>query len=185
MSRRFDELSEAEDDALAYALAATLPVVRPSPGGRARLLVAVANPWVRLLARFAALVDVPPDVAERMLDRAQAGADWVPGPLAGVSVVHLAGGPATAGADVGLVRMAAGDVFPAHAHLGVESIVLLSGSYADSAGYVLYAGDAESRQVGQPHSLTAGADGVVFAVVLREGIAVDDPAGGPPVLIRG
>ncbi len=185
MSRIFEELSALEEIAVADALVAGLPSAKPAPGGRALLLAAVANPWVRFLERFAALVDVSPDVAERMLDRAEAGADWVDGPLAGVSVVHLSGGPTTIGADVGLVRMGAGAVFPPHEHLGVESVVVLAGGYADSAGYTLVAGQSESRQVGDPHSFTAGAHGVVFAVVLREGIAVADPAGGPPLVVRG
>ena len=185
MSRIFVECVEAEEVAVGDALTAALVVAKPSPDGRATLLAAAANPWVRFLGGFAALVDVSREVAERMLDRAEAGADWVAGPLPGVNVVHLAGGQATLGADVGLVRMGPGAVFPPHEHLGVESIVVLAGGYADRAGYTLVAGDAETRQVGEPHSFVAGPDGVVFAVVLREGIAVADPSGGPAVVVRG
>lgn len=179
------DLSEPEAAAIGAALAGTVRPVAPAPGGLSRLLSAVANPWARALDRFAALVDLPTELAARLLDRAQAGLGWVPGPLPGVTLVHLDGGPATAGADVGIVRIPPEGEFPPHSHLGSEAIVLLEGEYVDSAGYVLRAGDAEMREPGAPHAFRAGPRGVVFAVVLREGIAVEDPAGGPPIVVKG
>ncbi len=178
-------LSETEAEAIGAALAAAVRPVAPASGALAKLLSAVANPWARALGRFAALVDLPTELAARLLDRAQAGLGWVPGPLPGVSLVHLDGGPATTGADVGIVRIPPDGEFPPHAHLGAESIVLLEGEYVDSAGYVLRAGDVETREPGAPHAFHAGPHGVVFAVVLREGIAVEDPAGGPPIVVKG
>jgi len=179
------DLSEAEAAAIGAALAATVRSVTPAPAALDRLLAAVANPWSRALDRFAALVDLPRAAAQRLLDRAQAGLGWVPGPLPGVALVHLDGGPGTAGADVGIVRLPPDGEFPPHSHLGPESIVLLEGDYIDSDGYVLHAGEGETRGPGAPHAFRAGPRGVVFAVVLREGIAVEDPAGGPPIVVRG
>jgi anti-sigma factor ChrR (cupin superfamily) len=48
--------------------------------------------------------------------------------------VHLVGGSATAGADVGFVRITAGTTFPPHRHLGEEHVLVLQGSYQDSDG---------------------------------------------------
>jgi quercetin dioxygenase-like cupin family protein len=160
------------------------PVARP-PGGLDALLVAVANPWRRFVEALAELADLPVESAGRVLDRAEAGRGWTPGLMSGMRLWHIDGGPATAGADVGLVQLAPGAVHPLHDHLGPEIGFVLAGEYVDSAGHTLRAGDREERGPGQPHAFTAGPEGVTLALVLREGIAIHDPAGGPPIVYRG
>lgn len=178
-------LRAEEAERVVAALALGVAPVAPPAEGLDRLLAAVANSWVQMLDAFARLVDLPRDHAERLLNRAERGLDWGPGPLPGMGLVHLAGGPATAGADVGIVRLPPDFAFPPHSHLGPESVLILEGDYVDSAGYVLAGGQEESREPGTPHAFRAGPKGVVFAVVLREGIEVPDPHGGPPILLRG
>jgi hypothetical protein len=178
-------LREAEAERVVAAFALGVAPVAPPAQGLDRLLAAVANPWVQMLEAFAQLVDLPRDHAERLLNRAERGLDWGPGPLPGMALVHLAGGPATAGADVGIVRLPPDFVFPPHTHLGPEAVLILEGDYEDSAGYVLAGGQGERREPGTPHHFRVGPRGVVFAVVHREGIEVPDPQGGPPIILRG
>ena len=85
---------------------------------------------------------------------------------------------------MGLVRLAAGALHPLHEHLGEEAIIVLAGGYLDSAGYAVTAGQVERRRAGTPHSFVAGPDGVVFAVVLREGVAFLGPDGEHAVVLR-
>lgn len=185
MSRVFPELAEGEELRLAAALLAVAQPLPEAPGGLAALLAAVANPWQRFVAELAALADVPGAVAGRILDRAEAGAGWQPGLMPGMKLFHIDGGPATAGADVGLVQLAPNAAHPPHEHLGAEEVLVLAGEYLDSAGQVMREGDRERRGVGEAHSFTAGPRGVTFAVVLREGIAIVNPHGGPPIVYRG
>jgi anti-sigma factor ChrR (cupin superfamily) len=54
--------------------------------------------------------------------------------------VHLTAGPRSP-ADAGFVRVAAGTVFPLHRHVGDETVLVLQGSYSDSDGAVVRAGE--------------------------------------------
>lgn len=178
------ECSDAEVERIGEALVSSLVAIPPSPAGLNRLLSAVANPWVRFLDAFAEIVDLPVAAARAILDRAEVGRGWEDAPVPGLELVHFDGGPRTAGADVGLVRLAPGAVHPPHEHLGEEAIVVLAGSYVDSAGYTVSAGQSERRKSGEPHSFVAGPEGVVFAVVLREGVAFLGPDGERAFVLR-
>ncbi len=185
MKRTFMELSEAEEVRLGTGMvAALLPIAAP-PYGLLAVLSAVANPWQAFVQVLASMADVPAGTAAGILDRAEAGRGWAPGLIPGMRLWHIDGGPATAGADVGLVQLAPGVAHPEHEHLGGEEVFVLAGEYLDSAGRRLRAGDREVRGVGEPHSFTAGPYGVTLAVVLREGIAFPNPDGGAPIVYRG
>lgn len=175
-------ISEAEAEEL-LAAAISAPPAPPSTW-RARLLAAVAPAWGAFAAAFAAQIDLPLDKARELLDRAERAAVWVSGPLPGVSVFHLPSGPACTGADVGLVRLGAGVVFPPHRHLGPERVLVLDGSYVDDHGREFRPGDRDDRTEGDPHHFVAGPNGVVFVVVLREGIAIPTPDGGE-IVVKG
>lgn len=162
-----------------------LPRRAPSPPLRDRLLAGLAPVWQRYEAAFASLIDLDLNTARAILARAESAQQWVDGPAPGISLFHIEAGPARAGADVGLVRLGAGVEFPQHSHLGHESILVLDGGYTDSGGYELAAGNAEQREVGHDHHFVAGPHGVVFAVVLYEGVAFPNPNGGPPIVYRG
>lgn len=163
---------EAEE--LYAAVGLGLVAEAPQSGLRARLLDAVAPVWNKFGAELAQLIDLPVMAAAAILAKAESAVSWVDGPLRGVSLLHIEAGPACAGADVGLVRLGAGVSFPMHDHLGEERVVILDGYYDDASGYRMAAGDSETRRPGESHSFTAGPDGVVFVVVLREGIQFGD-----------
>lgn len=157
------------------ALAEALPPVPPAPALRARVLASVeAAAWERQAERVAALFDLPVRAVIDTFRSACAPSGWVDGPVPGVRLFHLAGGPATAGADVGLVRVAPGVAFPRHRHLGEERLVVLSGALLDSAGAVQAPGTSVCNPPGSEHAFVADpdADEAVFAVVLRGGVAL-------------
>lgn len=185
MSRVFLELPADVEARLGAALLGAVAPAPPPQDGLAALLASVANPWQRFVAQLATLADVPVEVAGRILDRAEAGSGWTPGLMPTMKLWHIQGGPATAGADVGLVQLAPNAVHPPHEHLGAEEVLVLAGEYLDSAGYGLGEGESERRGVGEGHAFTAGPRGVTLAVVLREGIAIANPAGGDPIIYRG
>lgn len=168
----------ADDPALARAVAdledlfavSLQPVAAPA-GLRGRLLADTAEPWWRAVDAVSRLVDVGVDELRRVFARARE-ATWELWPDTGVHLFHFDGGAVTVGADVGLVRAAPGLVFPAHRHVGVERIVVIEGELEDE-GRVLRVGDAADRPADSHHTWTAGPDGVVFAVVLFDGIELD------------
>ncbi len=174
-------VTEAEAEEV---LARLVPPLAPGGRLRDRLLASVAPGWWALVDAFARHVDLPLERARALLVDAERYTSWVAGPLPGVSVMHLPHGAAHDGADVGLVRLGAGVVFPPHEHLGPEQVIVLDGSYTDDRGRFYQPGDRDDRGVGDRHHFVAGPSGVVFVVVLREGIVVHVP-GGEPVVIRG
>ncbi|MBZ5713564.1 cupin domain-containing protein [Nannocystis pusilla] len=151
------------------ALSLALPPASPRSDARARLLAAVAAPEARFapfVARLARLVDVAHERARELL-ASLARADVWQTVLPDVELVHLSGGPATAGADVGFVRIAAGATFPHHRHLGDERCLILQGGFVEDDGTVTRAGASTYRPAGTAHTLTAlpGED-LVYAVVV-------------------
>lgn len=159
-----DELAEALS-----SLSLALPPAAPSPGLRERLLASAARPeqrWAPFAGRLARLVDVAHDRARELL-AAIVRPDLWQRLLPGVDLLHLQGGPAVAGADVGFVRVAAGAAFPEHRHLGVERVLILQGGYRDDGGQVARAGDLVELPAGSSHGFVALPDeDLIYAVVV-------------------
>lgn len=173
-----DMLDWAGDDALdppalaeAFtALSLALPRPPAGPNLRARVLAAASAPERRFapfVARLARLIDVAHDRARALLTGLARPDVWQAF-LPGVDLVHLEGGPATAGADVGFVRVKAGATFPVHHHRGDERVLVIQGGYTDSYGALARAGDEVHLPGGSAHSLTALPDGpdLIYAVVV-------------------
>jgi putative transcriptional regulator len=139
---------------------------------------AAAPLWERLAARFAAQVAALADLAEAQAralfaqwDDAAAWSEASPG----VSIFHFEGGPATAGAITGFVRIEAGSAFPAHRHLGREWNLVLTGALVLPGGLLARAGEVVEMEPGSSHALGATAEeAVVYLAVALEGIAIDD-----------
>lgn len=173
----------AAHEALA-SLAVALPPVAPSPGLRDRLMASARGP-----ARFAPFVDRLARLADLALERAQALLAellrpdvWQPSPGPNVHLVHFDGGPAVAGADAGFVRVAAGTPFPDHRHVGDETVLVVQGSYLDSGGATVRAGDQVTMPADSRHAFVAGAgEDLIYAVVVHGGIEID---GLPPAALR-
>lgn len=160
----------AKDLAEAFtALSLGLPGPAPATDQRARLLATAARPdrrFAPFIGRLARLIDVAQDRAHELLATLARADVWEPF-VPAVELVHLQGGPAVAGADVGFVRVAAGRAFPVHRHLGDERVLVLQGGYHDSSGAVVRAGDTVELPAGSAHEFVAlpGAD-LIYAVVV-------------------
>ncbi|MDC0717669.1 cupin domain-containing protein [Nannocystis bainbridge] len=164
--------ADAVDGAIAEAFTAlslALKPVRPTAAMRARLLAAVTAPERRFspfIGRLARLLDLAEARVRELLDRLTDRAAWE-NVLPDVELFHLEGGPATAGADVGFVRVAAGARFPHHNHLGDEHVLVLQGGFVEDDGTVVRAGASSHCGPGSSHSLTALPDqDLVYAVVV-------------------
>jgi quercetin dioxygenase-like cupin family protein len=159
------------------SLSTALPAATGSlAAGRARLLTALVEPAERyapLYRKLVELFDLPVAELRRIFERAVAPAEWQPGPLPWVSLLHFAGGPRVATADTGLVRLKAGSVFPRHRHQGTESVLVVDGCYEDETGRVYRAGDLHPMEPGSEHRLHVSKDGdVLLAVVLHADITL-------------
>jgi anti-sigma factor ChrR (cupin superfamily) len=148
-----------------------LPPVAPRPAARARLLGAArTSRHVHLLAT---LFDVVASTAKAYLDQLTDASLWDV-LMPGIQLMHLQGGPRTAEADVGFVKVAADLDFPPHTHGGEERNLVLSGNLTEADGTVLGAGDVFTRPAGTRHVFRTGPDGLTFAVVAR-GVVFDNP----------
>lgn len=166
------------------ALSLALPPVPPAPDLRARLLASATRPdrrFAPFAARLARLIDVAHARADALLASLARPDVWERF-LPAVDLVHLQGGPAVAGADVGFVRVAAGAAFPEHRHLGDERVLVLQGGYRDSGGAVVRAGDLVDQPAGSAHAFVALPEAdLLYAVVVR---GVEFP-GLPVTVSRG
>ncbi len=159
MSRHIDAKALA-----ALAVAGKRPVRSPD---RARLLASAVRPgWEPWTERVAALWDVSPAQVRAEFGRAGSPREWEPSPVPRVDAFHLDGGPATAGADVGLVRIPDGYGFPLHGHSGTEEYVVLQGVMRFADGHREYPGDRVRHGDSVTHSYVAEGD-VVVAIVMR------------------
>lgn len=164
------QVREAEE--LLVASAAALTPIAPSADLRERVLAsALPARWESALDRVAHLWDLSVAQVRAVFGRAMDPSTWEDGPLPGIRLFHLEGGPAVAGADVGIISFPPGLVFPPHAHGERESYVVLQGELYDSTGLIERAGDLVHRP-GQPsHHFSTTTDGpTVIALVLRGGL---------------
>ena len=151
------------------ALALALDEARPPEALRARLLTSVDRPAQRFapfIDRLAAMLDVGVDRAQAFLQSIADPASWSP-LLPGVELMHLQGGAAVAGADVGFVRVASGVRFPFHHHRGDERVLVLAGQLGDDNGVSAEAGAELLQGPGTSHSvLSTGDSPLIYAVVV-------------------
>jgi putative transcriptional regulator len=145
--------------------------------------IATVPLWERLAVRFGAQIASLTDLAEAqvhaLLARLDDPASWSEA-LPGVQVFHFEGGPATAGAITGFVRIEAGGAFPEHEHVGREWNLVLRGALALPGGRVARVGDLIEMEPGSSHALGATAEEeVVFLAVALEGISIGGERVGP------
>ncbi len=158
---------------IGVALAESLPGSAAPTTIRARVLAAAAAKG--RLARFADAVmhlfEVPEEKALALLEAVDAIEAWEPGPVPGLALMHLKGGPALAGADTGFVRFPAGMPWPLHKHLGDELMLVLEGGFVDDGGRAFGPGDVVRMPPGSQHSFDiAPTRDCVAAVVVHVGI---------------
>lgn len=150
----------------------------PSSGLRAQLMAEIATPRRRFAPLFGALselFDLGDDALVALFERAASRGEWHDSPVPETQLLHLTGGPRVAGADNGLVRLAAGARFPLHRHLGSERVLVLEGGYRDEQSGRLYLpGDLHVMAAGSSHSYVALPERqLLLAVSVVIGVDVD------------
>ena len=158
----------------------------PSADRRAELLATLhpASRFEGFVARLATLLDLAPERVRELVQciGQPAGDAWVDGFVAGVRLLHFAGGPRHATADCGLVHLTPGTRFPHHRHVGDEWNLVLAGSAEEEGtGAVWSAGDLVHCPPDTAHAFRAlGSEPFVFAVVLTDGIRLEEAPGEAP-----
>jgi putative transcriptional regulator len=184
----FVERAVAGDAALAAELAmfqeatgelaeVTQPVV-PGPEVKQRLLASVGGGrYEAFSARIARLFDVTLDRARELLGLIERPASWVQ-QIPGLGLVDFEGGPATAGADCGFVRLAPGAMFPPHTHLGEEATTILTGRLHDPVNdRMIGPGDDYVQVAGTTHYLVCVGDEDCIYATRAVGITLGGPGG--------
>lgn len=165
--------------ALEASFAAETP--RPAPA-RISLLAAAAGTsrFGDLTPLVAEMLDIPAVLAATYLRGIDEPASWEPGPVPAIELFHLDGGPEVAGAITGFVRVAAGEAFPHHEHLGDEYILVVQGALRDSDGTITRAGEITAMEGGTDHEVHAhGPLDCIYLAVVFEGVRVGDVVFGP------
>lgn len=129
-----------------------------------------AHRFEGFVSRVATRFDISEDAAREALAQIKNAANWEPGPLPGVRLFHLEGGPRVKGADVGLVSFEPGMNFPRHDHHGEELQLVLQGGFTEDTGRQFVAGDVLDTNAGFPHSFVVhNEEPCILALVLRGG----------------
>jgi len=127
-----DELAATKDALAAFALAATTATA-PSPSLRERVIASRKRPgkYGIFADRVARLFDVPVARAEELMERIEREDAWTPFLVDGVQMIPVVAGPKCDGAIATLVRIEPGARFPAHAHRGEETMLVLDGGFRE------------------------------------------------------
>jgi RNA polymerase sigma-70 factor (ECF subfamily) len=181
-----DEAFAAEVEAAradAALLAFSADPVTPSAAARERLAAELAydGPFASLVSSLARLADLGRETMQTLVQGIAEAAGWEDGPGEGIRIFHLDGGPATAGAVVGFVKIPAGGFFPEHTHGGRETVIVMQGRLIDSLdGSRAGPGDVVVREAGSTHTTSAGdEEDCIYLVVVFEGVTVGDQFIGP------
>lgn len=134
-----------------------------------------------LLAQVAGDADLSPEDAAALLLAIDEPARWSPGPTPELGLLHFDGGPKTAGAITGFVRIAPGGRFPEHDHGGEEVGVILQGQLRDTAtGLVHGRGDRLVHHPGTEHALEAvSCIPVIYLAIAHVGVVLGGQLIGP------
>src|SRR5690606_23032692 len=97
--------------------------------------------YAPFFARAAELFDLSEDAVIAELERLRDPRAWRFAGLPGISHVAVKGGPRVESAETLFVRFKPGVYFPGHQHTGLERVLVLEGSYADSNGVLHRAGE--------------------------------------------
>lgn len=142
------------------------------PGLRAKLLEETARaperyaPFTRALSN---LYDLPREAIASLLTQSADPKAWRRTGLPGIKKLPVPAGPGCGGAQSYLVKFAAGVHFPAHDHAGLETVLIMAGSYTEDDGKVWSTGDLHSMQPGTAHSFTIAKDEDCVAATLLYG----------------
>lgn len=148
----------------------------PTPGGRERLLQCVSAmperyaPFFSRLGRMWFLDEAGVDAALRECTRRGWRRAWP-----GIQYMDVVGGGSLRDARARLLRFEPGVRLPAHRHRGDEEVLVLEGSYTDSTGKLVGAGDCQLMMAGSEHALVVSADQPCVAAVVQRGLSFIAP----------
>jgi hypothetical protein len=140
-----------------------------APALLARLEATLSTPphrYAPFFASAALLFDLPERDVIAQLARLSDPEVWTFAGLPGIARVKVAGGPRVADAETLFVRFSPGVRFPEHQHLGLEQVLVLEGSYADSNGVQHRAGELREWPTETAHSFRVGEQTCIFASVV-------------------
>jgi predicted ChrR family anti-sigma factor len=153
-----------------------LPEALPAAAGpaalRTRLLAETSReperyaPFTRTLSE---LYDLPRQDIRVLLERAAQPGAWKVSGLPGIKKLPVHAGANRRGAQTYLVKLAAGVRFPEHHHDGLETVLIMAGSYTESSGKVYQTGDIHLMEPGTAHSFTIAKDEDCIAATLLHG----------------
>lgn len=134
-------------------------------------------PWryAPFFGRIGELWDLSEDEVAQLLTRAANREAWRRPALPGIQVVDVVGGASTRSATLHLVRLSPGAKFPVHYHVGYETLLVLEGSYTDSLGRLVRAGEAHVMVPGTEHSFLVSEDGPCVAASIHSGLEFTGP----------
>ena len=157
---------------LVHRLPDALHVACAPTGLRARLLEETSraperySPFTRKLSE---LYDLPREEVKSLLQRSADPRAWKASGLPGIKKLQVKAGASRAGAQAYLVTFAAGARFPEHQHDGLETVLLMAGSYTEDTGKVYATGDIHISEPGTAHAFTIAKDEDCVAASLLHG----------------
>lgn len=155
-----------------HRLPEALPLGTGPAALRSRLLEETSRaperyaPFTRTLSE---LYDLPRESVRDLLQRAADPKAWRRSGLPGIKKLSVSAGEGCRGAQTYLVTFAAGAYFPAHHHDGLETVLLLAGSYTEDSGKVYGTGDIHLMEPGTAHAFTIAKDEDCVAATLLHG----------------
>jgi hypothetical protein len=145
--------------------------MRPSPGGRNRLLAALETGarYAPFVADLCASFDLGESRIRELCDQIDLPSAWEAGPIPGISVMHFAGGPNVVAPDTGFVRLPRGLQFPYHRHVGHEINYVIEGAMRDGDGSLYLPGEAIVMEPGTAHEFSIPDDADALIAVVQAG----------------
>lgn len=153
-----------------------LPDALPRRGApsalRARLLEETSRPperYAPFTRTLSELYDLPRAEVRSLLERSAEPSAWKRSGLPGIKKLPVRAGASRQGAQAYLVKLAAGVRFPEHQHDGLETALIMAGSYTESTGKQYSTGDLHLMEPGTAHSFTIAKDEDCVAATLLHG----------------
>lgn len=153
-----------------------LPDALPTAGGSAQLRARLLDDTSRVPERYAPftralseLYDLTREDVKGLLERSADPRVWKSSGLPGIKKLQVKAGASRAGAQTYLVTFAAGARFPEHHHDGLETVLLMAGSYTEDTGKVYGTGDIHLMEPGTAHAFTIAKDEDCVAATVLHG----------------
>ena len=173
-----DENSESEQDLLELQsilemIALAEEPIEPSQKLKKTLIESlnVTTPFQGFVDRFMELFDLERNNVESLFDKIVNNPDTIfeSSVLPKTSLYFFDGGPQVANSTCGIVKVKAGNVFPAHQHQDKEWMFILQGTAVDQSGVEYLPGDFILSDEGDSHALRIdNNEDLIFAVVLNK-----------------